>query len=122
MKKSLLVLVGLGLSFNLMAAEFDLEAIMKEMKLAYRQASKADTVEEMQKAVDRLDELVAKAKQGDYSPERDVVYQEGYQKLSVAFAEIDGLLAKGELEQAQDELDNIDALKKEYHKKAKKIK
>jgi soluble cytochrome b562 len=122
MKKSLLVLVGLGLSFNLFAAEFDLEAIMKEMKLAYRQASKADTVEEMQKAVDRLDELVAKAKQGDYSPERDVVYQEGYQKLTVAFAEIDGLLAKGELEQAQDELDNIDALKKEYHKKAKKIK
>lgn len=122
MKKSLFILVGLGLSFNLFAAEFDLEAIMKEMKLAYRQASKADTVEEMQKAVDRLDELVAKAKQGDYSPERDVVYQEGYQKLTVAFAEIDGLLAKGELEQAQDELDNIDALKKEYHKKAKKIK
>lgn len=122
MKKALLVLMGLGLSFNLFAAEVDLEAVMKEMKLAYRQASKADTVDEMQKAVDRMGQLVAKAQEGDYSPERDELYQEGYQKLTVSFDKIDSALAQGDLDLAKKELDKVNALKKEYHKKAKALK
>lgn len=122
MKKVLLALVSIGLSLQLVAAEFDLEPIMKGLRQAYSQAEKADSVEEMQTAVNRLGELVEQAKQGTYSPERDPVYQEGYNKLTASFASINSALEKGDLALAKQQLEQVDSLKKEYHKKAKELK
>ncbi len=121
MKKALLMLAGFGMSFNLFAAQVDLEYVMKEMRIAFREAANADTVEEMQLAVNKLDQLVVQAKQGKYSPKRDVVYQEGFDKLRLSFDVIDEALAKGDLVLAKQELKKDNSLKKEYHKKAKRL-
>ncbi|MGX9416712.1 cytochrome b562 [Vibrio sp. RC27] len=121
MKKIVLALVGVGLSFNLFAADIDLEAVMKEINLNYKKAARAETVEDMQSRIDNIDVLIEKAKQGDYSPERNELYQEGFEKLTVAFAEIDETLANGDIDAARGQLKEINSLKKEYHRANKQL-
>jgi len=121
MKNVVVALVGVGLSFNLFAAEVDLEAVMKEINMNYKKAARAETIEEVQAAVDTIDTLVAKAQSGDYSPERDTLYQEGFEKLTIAFGEVDESLANGDLETAKAQLKAINDVKKKYHKAAEDI-
>lgn len=121
MRNVVVALVGIGLSFNLFAAEIDLEAVMKEINLHYKKATRAETIEEMQSEVASIEALVAKAKEGEYSPERNTLYQEGFQKLTVAFGEVGQSLASGDLDAAKGQLRDINDLKKEYHKAAKDI-
>lgn len=70
MKKLLTIGLGLLLSTQLFAADFDLKATMKQMKQTFKQAAQAQTIEEMQQPIIDLNQLVEQAKQGDYPPEK----------------------------------------------------
>ena len=121
MRNVVVALVGIGLSFNLFAAEIDLEAVMKEINLHYKKAARAETIEEIQTEVASIEALIAQAKAGEYSPERNTLYQEGFEKLTVAFAEVEQSLASGDLDAAKGQIRDINDLKKHYHKAAKDI-
>ncbi len=117
MKKVMTLGLGILLSTQLFAAEFDLKAAMKEMKVSFKQAAEAQTVEEMQVPVAKLDTLVEQAKLGSYPPEKQDVYLEGFNKLAETLDKIESELEAGELEAARTSLREVDSLRKEYHGK-----
>ncbi|HAS6346515.1 cytochrome b562 [Vibrio sp. IRLE0018] len=109
-------------SFSGLASEetkVDLKANMKEMKLEFRQAAEAQDIESMQAAVKQLITLVENSKTGEYAPEKNDLYQEGFNKLTIALDKVNGELAQGNLEAAKQALVEVDELRKEYHEKKK---
>lgn len=117
MKKIMTISLGLLLSTQLFAADFDLKAVMKQMKQSFRQAAQAQTVEEMQPPVQQLSDLVEQAKLGDYAPEKQPIYLEGFNKLNVALDKVESELEAGEFEAAKSSLREVDRLREEYHDK-----
>ncbi|OOF12777.1 MULTISPECIES: cytochrome b562 [unclassified Salinivibrio] len=116
MKKVILTgAVAVLLSLNVSASE--LEPIMKEMKMTFKEAASAQSIEAMQAPVAKLETLVAKAKAGSYPPEKADIFMEGFDKLAVTVEEIDAALSEGDLDKAQQGLRQIDALREEYHDK-----
>lgn len=115
MKKGMILSAALLLSSQVFAAEVDLKQTMKQMKVAFKHAAEAQSIEEMKAPVAQLNELVSHAKQGEYPPEKQDYYLEGFNKLSVALDKIENELANGEFEAAQTSLRSVDNLKKEYH-------
>ncbi|MFA0442717.1 cytochrome b562 [Vibrio sp. 10N.222.51.C12] len=100
------------------AAEgFDLKKNMQAMKLAFKQAAEAQSIDEMKTPVATLDTLVADTKQGNYPPEKAELYQEGFNKLSSALEQVDKDLEKGDLDAAKQTLREVDSLRLEYHDK-----
>ncbi|WP_390902892.1 cytochrome b562 [Vibrio qingdaonensis] len=93
----------------------DLKKNMQAMKLAFKQAAEAQSVEEMKTPVATLDTLIAESKQGDYPPEKMDLYQEGFNKLSSALQQVDKDLQQGDLDAAQQTLREVDTLRIEYH-------
>ncbi|WP_394252219.1 cytochrome b562 [Vibrio profundi] len=119
MKNRSILLSGL-LAASLVAAPVfakssELKKNMQEMKLAFKQAAEAQSVEEMQKPIAELDALILGAKQGVYPTEKEALYMEGFKKLSLSIDNIEAQLEQGNLEQAQQELREIDSLRIEYH-------
>ena len=119
MKNRSILLSGL-LAASLVAApafakSSELKKNMQEMKLAFKQAAEAQSVEEMQKPIAELDALILGAKQGVYPTEKEALYMEGFKKLSLSIDNIEAQLEQGNLEQAQQELREIDSLRIEYH-------
>lgn len=119
MKNRSILLSGL-LAASLVAAPVfakssELKKSMQEMKLAFKQAAEAQSVEEMQKPIAELDALILGAKQGVYPTEKEALYMEGFKKLSLSIDNIEAQLEQGNLEQAQQELREIDSLRIEYH-------
>ena len=57
-------------------ANVDLKKNMQEMKLAFKQAAEAQSIEEMQKPIVRLDTLVAELKTGVYPVEKEENFME----------------------------------------------
>jgi soluble cytochrome b562 len=121
MKKLVTVVLGLMLSTHAFAEKVDLEAVMKEMKLSYKHADAAKTPEQMKKAIDELSLLVDKAKLGDYPAKRSALYNEGFDKLAVALDKADKQASANDLDGAKATLKEVDGLRKEYHKKVKKL-
>lgn len=95
----------------------DMKAVMKEMRLEYKLGERAVSIEEMAKAVSKLDALIKQLKQGEYTPEKQAMYQEGFNKLSASVALVKTELDAGDLEKAQAALEQVDELRVEYHKK-----
>ncbi len=116
-KSNVLLIVGLLLSSQVWAADVDLRQVMREMRAEFSQAVRAQTVQEMQIPVTKLTELVNKAQQGQYSPRRHDVYQEGFVKLATVLDRLNDELDSGQLEQAKLSLREIDQLRMEYHRR-----
>ena len=95
----------------------DMKAVMKEMRLEYKLGERATSIEEMAKAVSKLEALIKQLKQGEYTPEKQAMYQEGFNKLSASVALVKTELDAGDLEKAQAALEQVDELRVEYHKK-----
>ncbi|GMQ48751.1 cytochrome b562 [Vibrio sp. 10N] len=95
----------------------DLKKNMQAMKLAFKQAAEAQSVEAMQTPITELDQLIADSKQGNYPPEKADLYLEGFKKLSQAIDNVDADLKKGDLEAAKQSLREVDSLRLEYHDK-----
>ncbi|NVD07796.1 cytochrome b562 family protein [Vibrio sp. JPW-9-11-11] len=115
--RKLLPIVALVLSAHVYAEDVDLKATMKQMKVEFKQAAQAEQIEPMQAAIANLTSLVAQSKQGDYPPEKTELYLEGFNKLSMALAEVDAKLSAGDLAAAKQALREVDALREEYHDK-----
>lgn len=105
------------MSTSVLANSVDLKQNMKEMKLAFKQAAEAESIEQMQQPIADLDALIANSKLGDYPTEKEALYLEGFKKLATAVDSIEVQLEQGNLEQAQQELREIDSLRIEYHDK-----
>ncbi|GAL31108.1 soluble cytochrome b562 [Vibrio variabilis] len=114
---SLVALTALVSTSAFAGESFDLKKNMQAMKLAFKQAAEAQSVEEMRVPVDTLDKLIADSKQGNYPPEKADLYQEGFKKLSQAIDEVDSELDSGDLEAAKQSLREVDSLRLEYHDK-----
>lgn len=101
----------------LISTPIDTKAAMKDMMLAFKQSEDASSIDEMTHSVMRLDALIDYLKQENFSPEKQELYQEGFNKLSVSVDRVKSELAAGNLEQAKDTLNQVDDLRSEYHKK-----
>lgn len=115
--KKLVTLVALVLSTHAFAADVDLKATMKQMKVEFKHAAEAQELGEMQTAVKNLSDLIEQSKRGNYPPEKFDLYLEGFNKLSVAVDSVEAELKSGNLEAAKAELKQIDDLRVEYHDK-----
>ncbi|NOH80444.1 cytochrome b562 family protein [Vibrio sp. RE86] len=115
--KKLVTLVALVLSTHAFAADVDLKATMKQMKVEFKHAAEAQELGEMQAAVKNLSDLIEQSKRGNYPPEKFDLYLEGFNKLSVAVDSVEAELKSGNLEAAKAELKQIDDLRVEYHDK-----
>ena len=98
-------------------ANVDLKKNMQEMKLAFKQAAEAQSIEEMQNPIVRIDTLVAELKMCIYPIEKEEHFMEGFKKISVSIDSIEQKLDQGDFESAQQELRTIDGLREEYHEK-----
>lgn len=99
------------------SAPVDMKAVMKEMRLEYKLGERATSIEDMNQVVTKLESLIEQLKQGEYTPEKQAMYQEGFNKLSVSVALVKTELDAGDLEKAQAALEQVDELRVEYHKK-----
>ncbi|GLR73545.1 cytochrome b562 [Aliivibrio sifiae] len=108
---------AIGTTSTLISTPVDTKAAMKEMRLEFKLSERANSVEEMTQSVLKLEALIDYLKQGEYTPEKQVMYQEGFNKLSASVELIKADLNAGDLEKAQDTLAQIDELRVEYHKK-----
>ncbi|WP_158108423.1 cytochrome b562 [Vibrio furnissii] len=117
MKKAMILAAGLLMATQAFAADSDLKQIMKQMKTAFKHAAEAQSNEAMQAPIAELTQLVAQAKQGEYPPEKQDVYLEGFNKLSVTLDKIENELDNGEFDAAKTSLQEVDGLREEYHDK-----
>ncbi|CAM4141781.1 cytochrome b562 [Vibrio agarivorans] len=107
----------LVMSFSLSAGEFDLKANMQEMRLSFKQAAEAASVDEMQAPIAQLSKLIQASKGATYPEEKSQLYMEGFKRLSYSVVEVQQHLTDGNFEQAQQSLRQIDELRIEYHDK-----
>ncbi|MDK9737354.1 cytochrome b562 family protein [Vibrio sp. D404a] len=120
MKTRSILLSGLIAASVMSASAFanvDLKENMQEMKLAFKQAAEAQSIEEMQKPMVRLDTLVAELKTGSYPAEKEQNFMEGFSKIQASIDSIEQKLEQGQFEEAQQELRTIDGLREQYHEK-----
>ncbi|MBY8067017.1 cytochrome b562 family protein [Vibrio fluvialis] len=117
MKKAIILTAGLLLATQVFAADSDLKQIMKQMKVEFKHAAEAQTTAEMQAQIQELTKLVAQAKLGEYPPEKQDIYLEGFNKLTVALDKIENELEHDEFDAAKSSLQQVDSLRKEYHEK-----
>ncbi|MGL6259713.1 cytochrome b562 [Vibrio sp. WXL103] len=99
------------------AADFDLKANMQEMRLSFKQAAEASSVETMRASVNQLNELIKASQRADYPEEKQQHYLEGFARLTAVIEEVNAHLDADDLDQAQHSLRQVDALRIEYHEK-----
>lgn len=109
-------IIALG-STHAMAEAVDLKQNMKQMKMDFKQAAEASDVETMKSAIDSLQAIVEQSKRGNYPPEKFDLYLEGFNRLAVTLDEIEADLDAGNLQEAQQQLREVDSLREEYHDK-----
>nr|WP_162064556.1 cytochrome b562 [Vibrio taketomensis] len=115
MRKGLVL--AMLLSSSVAASDYDLKAAMQQMKLDFKQAAEAQTVSEMQHAMDSFSMLLDASKQATYPSEKQELYQEGFNRLKLSVDKINQQLEQGNLDAAQQQLRTIDQLREEYHDK-----
>ncbi len=98
------------------AATTDVEATMKQMGLNFKQAMQATDVPTMQTKVQALLDLTASVQAYQFTPEKQQVFQQGLDKVAAQLVLVQGALAGQNLDQAKQLLNEVDALKKQYHK------
>ncbi|MCG7490402.1 cytochrome b562 [Vibrio sp. Of14-4] len=115
--KKIIFALTLMFSIQVFASDVDLKATMKQMKLEFKQAAQATSVDGMKAPIDNMLQLVEQAKKGKYPPEKVDTYVEGFSKLSTTLKQIDSQLDEGDLTSAQESLRQVDELRVEYHDK-----
>ncbi|MGF1719559.1 cytochrome b562 [Vibrio kyushuensis] len=115
MKKILPLALGLAVSFNVAATDFDMTQTMKKMGLEFRQAAKAESIESMQTPITNLSVLIQDLKKAEHPEEKSELYAEGFTKLRIAIENVEEHLDNGELELAQEALREVDDLRVEFH-------
>ncbi len=115
--RKLIPALALFVSAHAFSADVDLKANMKQMKIEFKHAAEATEVASMKTAIENLSELVEQSKRGEYAPEKFDIYLEGFNKLSIALDSVEAKLDAGDIDAAKAELQQVDALREEYHDK-----
>ncbi|WP_133471784.1 cytochrome b562 [Paraglaciecola marina] len=98
-------------------ASTDVEATMKSMALAYKQAMVATEPSAMQSKVTKLKQLVASVQLVRFEPKRQSILQQGLTEVQAQLDLVNASLTEGDMTTAKQQLEKVDALKKQYHKK-----
>ncbi|MEP2653339.1 MAG: cytochrome b562 [Paraglaciecola sp.] len=98
-------------------ASTDVEATMKSMALAYKQAMVATNPSNMLSKVSKLKQLVASVQLVQFETDRQVILQQGLTEVQAQLELVKASLNEGNMTTAKQQLEKVDALKKQYHKK-----
>ncbi len=101
---------------NPVVATTDVEATMKAMALHLKQAAAAPDVATMQQQVQQLQQQVAAVQLYQFSTDKQVVFQQGLDKVQQQLTLVSQSLQQQQLAQAKQQLQQVDALRKEYHR------
>lgn len=115
--RKLIPALAIFVSAHTFAADVDLKANMKQMKVEFKHAAEATEITTMKTAIENLSNLVEESKRGEYAPEKFDIYLEGFNKLSVALDSVESKLDAGDIDAAKAELKQVDSLREEYHDK-----
>lgn len=113
------LLAGLFVCTSVSANEVDMEKTMKQMALSFKQAKDAQSVEQMKVAIASFEAQVQLAQQASFAPEKAELYQKGLKELALEVDQTQLLLEKNDLVAAQQQLQKLDELRKQYHKHRK---
>lgn len=95
----------------------DLEASMKELSHQMKQAMQATDVAAMTTHVTAMQQELAAIQAYKFSSDKQAVFQEGLTKVAQQLTSVQALLADQKIDEAKTTLQQVDMLKKEYHKK-----
>ncbi|RJX75777.1 cytochrome b562 family protein [Vibrio sinensis] len=115
--KKWILFSALVFSAHSIAADVDLKSNMKQMKVEFKQAVESTTTVEMQQALSEFKSLIQSSKQGEYPPEKQDLYMEGFDRLLVTVDQVQQDLDSKGLEAARTSLKQLDDLREEYHDK-----
>ena len=119
-KTALLAMLLAVSSQSLLAKEpVNLERTMKTMGFAHKQASDASTTAEALPFVEKLQKLVQQAKQAPLPSDKAEVYNEGLDKVLAELALAKAAVTADDLPKLKQHLQQIEQLKKQYHKERK---
>ena len=99
-----------------MVATTDVEATMKAMALHLKQAAAAPDVATMQQQVQQLQQQVAAVQLYQFGADKQVLFQQGLDKVQQQLTLVSQSLQQQQLAQAKQQLQQVDALRKEYHR------
>ncbi|KXO07761.1 Soluble cytochrome b562 [Moritella sp. JT01] len=98
----------------------DLKVTMKQMRLAYTQAMKTTSADEFSTRIDEMSKMLAVAQSYNFSPDRAEMSNQGLDKVESILNSIQQANITDEnLAVAKAKLEDVDSLRKEYHKKSK---
>lgn len=98
----------------------DLKVTMKHMRFEYNQALETSSASEFSNHINKMSDLLSKAQSYKYSPERAKISLEGLDKVETVLNTIQQTdITVANLATIQAQLEQVDSLRKEYHKKAK---
>lgn len=98
------------------AASTDVEATMKEMAFAYKKAMATSDVNEAQHYIQQLQQLVKSVQLVTFSADKQVKFQQGLNEVQLQLELVQTSLAAKNIDQAKQQLKQVDVLKKQYHK------
>jgi soluble cytochrome b562 len=117
------LIISLLFSTLVNSAEIDsieLKVTMKQMRLAYTQAMKTTSVDEFAAHIDEMSKRLAVAQSYNFSPDRAEMSNQGLDKVESILNSIQQTdITEENLAIAKNKLEDVDSLRKEYHKKSK---
>ncbi|MCF6434331.1 MULTISPECIES: cytochrome b562 [Pseudoalteromonas] len=93
----------------------DLEVTMKNMGLAYKNAMKSESQQQLLESLDAFREHLLVSQQHRFEPKLQDKSTEGLQRVANVLANSERLAKEGKLAEAKEQLKKIDALRKQYH-------
>jgi soluble cytochrome b562 len=114
-KKIVLLFSFMLLSTWVAALGLDAKQTMKAMKLSYIETMKANEMEAFKLSLTEFDELVAHAKTLPFPQSKQALFVQGLNRVSALIDEARVRVEQGQLQQAQEIMEQVDALRKEYH-------
>ncbi|PKH05666.1 cytochrome b562 [Moritella sp. Urea-trap-13] len=117
------LIISLLFSTLVNSAEIDnieLKVTMKQMRLAYTQAMKTTSADEFTTRIDEMSKMLAVAQSYNFSPDRAEMSHQGLDKVESILNSIQQTdITEENLTVAKSKLEDVDSLRKEYHKKSK---
>ncbi|MDP5141201.1 cytochrome b562 [Rheinheimera baltica] len=110
-----IVICLLGMTFSAMAT-VDLEQTMKNMALQYKQTRDIQQSADLVPILDELIVLTQQALEAKFADDKAKQYNTGLQKVLTELNAAKHAAEQDDLPQAKQHLQQVDALRKEYHK------
>jgi soluble cytochrome b562 len=104
-------------SMQQVTASTDVEATMKTMSMTYKKAMLATEPNVMLELVTELKQLVASVQLVQFDQKRQSILQQGLTEVQLQLDLVHTSLVASDITMAKQQLERVDALKKQYHKK-----